>query len=356
MTLYEDLHVEVTASITEIKKSFRKLALEHHPDRGGDKNKFQQINLAYETLSDEGKRSQYDQTLRPPQSFRPEDIMNEMFGGRNMFNIFFNQRQQQPPKRPPVKCSDESYTLKVPFKQVLACYNKQLKKTVFRLCKECVKECPNCTGQGLIVVKHVFNGHQVTPVFDNCGQCQGKGLKYAKVATCVGCNFGKQVVEVDVHVNIPKHQMLKKEYVLETIGAQPSKGYETPGNFIVHIELVTPPDTKIDALGNIIYSPTINIIQLVKGCDIKIPDELDLSDLSIPCLSLQPDFMITVPSKGLYTTESTRANFFFKPIIDYKVDTSLIKLNLLHEAFKAFEEDLNLQNGTLKRDADKQTE
>ena len=208
----------------------------------------------------------------------------------------------------------------------------------------------------MIVIKHVFNGHQVTPVLDNCGTCQGTGLKYSKASSCVGCNFGKQIVEVDVHVNIPKHQMLKKEYVLETIGAQPTKGYEIPGNFIVHIELSTPSDTKIDAVGNIIYSPTINVVQLVKGCEIKLPVELDVESVCIPAMSLQPEYMITIPSKGLYTSETSRANLFFKPIIDYKVDTSLINMEMLEEAFKPFEEDLNLQNGTLKRDADKQTE
>lgn len=57
---YEILGVSRSASDAEIKKAYRKLALEHHPDRGGDQEKFKQINEAYQILSDPQKRAQYD--------------------------------------------------------------------------------------------------------------------------------------------------------------------------------------------------------------------------------------------------------------------------------------------------------
>lgn len=57
---YDILGVERTASQQEIKKAFRALAHIHHPDKGGDAQKFQQINRAYQTLSDPKKRSDYD--------------------------------------------------------------------------------------------------------------------------------------------------------------------------------------------------------------------------------------------------------------------------------------------------------
>lgn len=60
---YETLGVENNASDDEIKKAYRKLSLIHHPDRGGDTNKFQEISSAYETLSDPQRRSQYDAQL-----------------------------------------------------------------------------------------------------------------------------------------------------------------------------------------------------------------------------------------------------------------------------------------------------
>jgi DnaJ family protein A protein 2 len=57
---YELLGVDKKASMDDIKKSFRKLALKNHPDRGGDKEKFQELQNAYEVLSDKEKRDIYD--------------------------------------------------------------------------------------------------------------------------------------------------------------------------------------------------------------------------------------------------------------------------------------------------------
>src|ERR1700735_5445085 len=58
---YEVLGVGKDASADEIKKAFRKAAVEHHPDRGGDETKFKEINEAYEVLKDSDKRKRYDQ-------------------------------------------------------------------------------------------------------------------------------------------------------------------------------------------------------------------------------------------------------------------------------------------------------
>ena len=59
-TYYKLLGVEKTATYDEIRKAFRKLALKKHPDRGGDKEEFQELNQAYEVLSDKEKRDIYD--------------------------------------------------------------------------------------------------------------------------------------------------------------------------------------------------------------------------------------------------------------------------------------------------------
>src|SRR5205085_2549179 len=58
---YEVLGVGKSASPDEIKKAFRRLAVEHHPDRGGNEEKFKEINEAYEILKDDSKRKRYDQ-------------------------------------------------------------------------------------------------------------------------------------------------------------------------------------------------------------------------------------------------------------------------------------------------------
>lgn len=58
---YETLGISKSASADEIKKAYRKLALTHHPDKGGEQEKFKEINEAYQTLSDPQKKAQYDQ-------------------------------------------------------------------------------------------------------------------------------------------------------------------------------------------------------------------------------------------------------------------------------------------------------
>ena len=101
MDHYSTLGVTKTSSPDEIKKAYRKLASQHHPDKGGDKAKFQDIQVAYDTLSDPNKRQQYDNPA--PQGFHQqggvppgfEHIFSQMFGGGNPFDPF-NQRRQQP--------------------------------------------------------------------------------------------------------------------------------------------------------------------------------------------------------------------------------------------------------------------
>jgi DnaJ-class molecular chaperone len=70
MTHYDTLGVSESASQDEIKKAYRKLANQHHPDKGGDTNRFQQIQSAYEILSDNNRRTQYDAERRGMGGFK----------------------------------------------------------------------------------------------------------------------------------------------------------------------------------------------------------------------------------------------------------------------------------------------
>ena len=96
---YNILGVDRSASQDDIKKAYRKLAAKHHPDRGGDTAKFQEISVAYDTLGDPDKRSQYDNPA--PQGFQQyggmppgfEDILRG-FGGNPFGDIFGNRRAQ----------------------------------------------------------------------------------------------------------------------------------------------------------------------------------------------------------------------------------------------------------------------
>lgn len=70
MTHYDTLGVSESAGSDDIKKAYRKLANQHHPDKGGDTNKFQQIQAAYDAIGDDQKRAQYDAERRGHSGFR----------------------------------------------------------------------------------------------------------------------------------------------------------------------------------------------------------------------------------------------------------------------------------------------
>jgi curved DNA-binding protein len=102
---YATLGVARTATPDEIKRAFRKLASQHHPDKGGDTQKFQEIQAAYDTLGDAAKRQQYDNPQpqfggfgQGAQFGNMHDIFAQMFGGQSPFG-------QQPPRRNHVRMS-----------------------------------------------------------------------------------------------------------------------------------------------------------------------------------------------------------------------------------------------------------
>ena len=91
---YTTLGVPRTASADEIKRAFRKLASQHHPDKGGDTKKFQEIQAAYDTLGDDKKRAAYNnpQPQMPAGGFHHNFNFNEIF---NMFGAQFQQPQSR---------------------------------------------------------------------------------------------------------------------------------------------------------------------------------------------------------------------------------------------------------------------
>lgn len=104
MDHYNTLGVPRTATADEIKKAYRKLAMQHHPDKGGDINKFQEISNAYETLSDTDKRFQYDnpQARQNPFGEQPGGF-GFNFNGFDLNDLFgqaFGQRGPHPQQKP----------------------------------------------------------------------------------------------------------------------------------------------------------------------------------------------------------------------------------------------------------------
>ena len=106
MTHYETLGVSEKATDKEIKKAYKKLAMQYHPDKGGDEKKFKEISAAYDGLKTTEKRQQYDAQRRfgnnikfthtnQPFGFNLDDIFTDFFGGQDPFR----QRRRAPKNR-----------------------------------------------------------------------------------------------------------------------------------------------------------------------------------------------------------------------------------------------------------------
>lgn len=104
---YKILGVERTATPDEIKRAYRKLAAQHHPDRGGDTKKFQEIQAAYDVISDPEKRAHYDNPQPQFNGFHQyagfppgfEEVMSQMFGNGQGFRDIFDRRPRSPKNR-----------------------------------------------------------------------------------------------------------------------------------------------------------------------------------------------------------------------------------------------------------------
>lgn len=114
MDYYKILGIAPTATPEEIKTAYRKLAMKHHPDRGGDPGQFQEITTAYNTLSDVGKRAQYDNPHQNQQPFGAHGFP----GGDNLEDIlaqFFGRGNRNPTKNP-----DSVADITISFEQAYA--------------------------------------------------------------------------------------------------------------------------------------------------------------------------------------------------------------------------------------------
>ena len=97
MNHYQTLGVDRNATPDEIKRAYRRLASQHHPDKGGDKNKFQEIEAAYRTLSDPQLKAQHDNPNPFGGGFGP-GMNSQSFNFESIFDIFgarFQHPQQQ---------------------------------------------------------------------------------------------------------------------------------------------------------------------------------------------------------------------------------------------------------------------
>ena len=169
--LYETLGVEKTADAKEIKKAYRKLAVKHHPDKGGDEHKFKEINAAYEILSDADTRAKYDK-------YGLEGVSDEGgaggMGGEDLFSMFFGGGGRGGRSRGPRKGPSVNHPIKVSLEDL---YNgKTVKLAVNRkIIVGEVTECQKCDGHGVVMEVRQLGPGMITQVQRHCPKCGGQG-------------------------------------------------------------------------------------------------------------------------------------------------------------------------------------
>ena len=332
---YQELGLDKNTDEAEIKKAFRKLAHQHHPDKnkGGSDTKFQEINNAYSILSDPKLKQEYDQrsphgnAYSPfvgggPNGFEfhfgggnPADIFAQFFNGNSPFGGFnpFGGFQREEQFRENL---DINVSTTINLKQIYLNENLNIKFKRFLHCED-------CNGTGFDKSSHsdmceVCNGtgknHKGT-----CEYCKGDGKVYT--GQCKTCK-GDKVILKDSEVTMQNLYQLRNSIKNAHNGyGHQSKYYrERIGSLILNINIDRNDGYQI-----------VNNYELHKNINIHYQDAIDGSEISfkhvddtiikikLPAKTKNDD-IIRIKDKGLLKNDNIRDNLYLKIniIIDYE--------------------------------------
>lgn len=292
---YEILGVARTASQAEIKKAYRRLARQHHPDVSEDADadeRFKEISEAYEVLSDEQKRAKYDRFghagVRGTGAGGFEDFG---FGGvADIFEEFFgagfgrSRRRRQGPRRG----SDLRYDLKVSFEEAVFGAEKEIEIRRPEVCPTCdgsgaapgthPERCTNCNGTGEVRrVQQSILGQFVNVA--TCPSCRGEGEVIT--SPCDTCHGRKQVEQQrTLKVRIPAGIRPGQQIRLSGEGAPGNSGGPA-GNLYVVVDVERHPifQRRDD---DILINLEINMAQAALGDEVVVPTVDGEASLKIP--------------------------------------------------------------------------
>ena len=250
---YETLGLQKNASKDEIKSAYHKLAKVYHPDKntGNDaKEKFQKIQEAYETLSDDEKRAQYD---NPQPQFNIPPDFHQNFQQGFPFNMFNMQQQNN------LKKNNEYYTFKIKLSDVYFGITKNFNIKKKMMCDKCKIKCTMCNQMGPFV--QFIN--------QMCPSCSGNCVIRNNNIACSDCgSSGFKIKEKHIELKIPKGVEDGKEYLFEEWGEQAVKSNEKPGDFIIRIEIQKHDLFYRDNL-NVTYTTQLSLFESIIGKEIK---------------------------------------------------------------------------------------
>jgi molecular chaperone DnaJ len=304
---YEVLGVGKGAGADEIKKAYRKVAMQYHPDRNpGDKSaedKFKEAAEAYEVLSDADKKAQYDRYGHAGVSgngrggfggggMNMDDIFSQ-FGdifGEDVFGSFFGggQRGGRSQRGQGVRGSNLRVKLKLTFEEIAKGVKKNIKVKKYVHCSTCngsgakdkgsIQSCKTCGGSGQVRrVQNTFLGQMQTVT--TCPSCNGEGSTItAKCGSCKGEGrvYGEETVSIDIPAGVQEGMQLS----VSGKGNAGERGGMN-GDLIILIEEESHKDLQRDGL-NVAFDLHISFPDAVSGIQVEVPTIDGRAKIKIP--------------------------------------------------------------------------
>lgn len=323
---YEVLGVDKSASADEIKKAYRKKAIQYHPDKNpGDKEaeeKFKEAAEAYEVLSNPDKRARYDQFghegmsgaggfgggFGGGQGMSMDDIFSmfgDIFGGHGGFGGFsgFGGGGSSQAQRK-FRGSDLRVKVKLSLKDIANGTTKKFKLKKYVPCSHChgtgaegnsgTETCPTCKGSGHILrtQQSIFGMMQTQTV---CPQCNGEGkIIKNKCKECggEGIVYGEEVVEVKIPAGVAEGMQL-------SMSGKGNAGRHNgiPGDLLIQIEEEPHPELIRDE-NDLVYNLLLSIPMAVLGSTVEIPTIDGKAKVKIEP-GTQPGKVLRLRGKGL---------------------------------------------------------
>jgi molecular chaperone DnaJ len=357
--LYDILGVDKSISPDELKRAYRKIAMKYHPDRNPDnkeaEQKFKEAAEAYAVLSDEGKRSKYDQFGHAGVGmgdtggqgfdvhFSMEDIFSQfgsIFGGRHPFEDIFGMGDRSSSRSGYRKARDLRVSLRLELEEILTGTEKTIKIKRNENCSTCngsgaeigtsPTRCKQCGGSGQVrQVRQSFFGQSV--VVSDCPLCQGTGEFIEN--PCKDCK-GNGIVRksTSIKINVPKGVESGNYMTLEGEGNKGGKGVR-PGDLLVFFEEIGHKYFIRNGI-DILLEAHITIHQAVLGYTIKIPTIDGHASLKIP-QGIQSGHLLRMRGRGLPRLRSSqRGDQIVKVVVDIPSTLTKQEKNLYKELEK----------------------
>ena len=299
---YSILGVNEKASQEEIKKAYRKLSKQFHPDvnpEGADR--FKEIAEAYDTIGTESKRQEYDNKKNNPFG----GMFNGSGGGGmddlfSMFNGGFNPFQQRRRQRAPDKVLNVHVT---PSESMLGS-NKKINYHKKEQCSVCSgnggkrEQCMTCQGRG--VVQQQFNfGGQIHVQTHDCPSCKGQGS--VLIETCFTCNGnGHKPTFASIDIDIPRS--LDNGDFLRVPNAGDYQNSVGVGDLVIQIRLN--PDENFEKIGADLYANIrVSPEDFITENSFKIPHPEGELMIKVPVDTLTTEKPLRIKGKGYYINE-----------------------------------------------------